>query len=263
VRALHIGGYLKTAAMAAGERVDSPLFLLDYALRLLRVLILLALWRTLLGDRDTSGTMSLQAVLTYTVIAEVFAEQLAARTTLVAAFWEGTLVMRFLRPMGLVRQLAAEMAGNWTLHFALFSIPLVLLAPLLGVDPRPASPLAGGLFVLSLGLAVLVGLAMDVLFGALTVALEQPVWLVEYVRTGIATLLSGALLPLTYYPWGLGDAFAWLPFAAMGWAPLAIFTGTGQPLVLLASQVIWAAVLWPLADWLWRSNREKVVSYGG
>ena len=140
--------------------------------------------------------------------------------------------------MGLVRQFAAEMVGRWALHFVLFSVPLLLLAPLLGVDPRPASPPAGALFVLSLCLAILVGLAMDVLFGALTVALEQPVWLIEYVRAAVATLLSGALLPLAYYPWGLGDVFAWLPFAAMAWAPLAIYTGTGDPLPLLASQVV-------------------------
>jgi hypothetical protein len=57
---VRLGGYLKTAAMAAGERVDSPLFLLYYALRILRVLILLALWRTLLAGRETEGLMALQ-----------------------------------------------------------------------------------------------------------------------------------------------------------------------------------------------------------
>jgi ABC-type uncharacterized transport system permease subunit len=31
----------------------------------------------------------------------------------------------------------------------------------------------------------------------------------------------------------------------------------------MASQVVWAVVLWPLADWLWRANREKLVGYGG
>ena len=260
---LRLGGYFKTAAMAAGDVGDSPLFVLDYGLRILRVLVLLALWRTILAGRPTAGAMPLQAVLTYTVIAEVFAEQLAVRTTLSLAFWEGTLVVRFLRPMGMVRQLASEMAGKWLISLALFSLPLVLLTPLLGVDPRPSSPLAGGLFILSLGLAVVVGLALDLFFGAVTVALEQPVWLVEYTRTAVATLLSGSLLPLAYYPWGLGDVFSWLPFAAMAWAPLAIFTGTGDPLRLLISQCVWAAVLWPLADWLWRANREKLVGYGG
>jgi len=258
-----LAGYLKTAAMSAGEVGDSPLFLLEYALRLLRVLVLIALWRTILEGRPGPGPMGLTSVLTYTLVAEVFAEQLAVRTTLNEAFWHGTLVMRFLRPMGLVRQLGAEMLGRWAVHFSLFSVPLVLAAPLLGVDPRPASPLAAALFVVSLCLAILVGLAVEVLSGAAVVALEQPVWIVDYLRTAIATLLSGSLLPLAYYPWGLGDVFAWLPFAAMAWAPLAIFTGTGNPLTLLLSQALWILVLWPLADWLWRSNREKLVGYGG
>ncbi|TME36288.1 MAG: hypothetical protein E6I75_09760, partial [Chloroflexi bacterium] len=237
-------GYVKTAAMSAGEIGDSPLFLLEYALRLLRVLVLIALWRIILEGRSDSGPMPLASVLTYTVVAEVFAEQLAVRTTLSEAFWHGTLVMRFLRPMGLVRQLAAEMLGRWAVHLGLFSLPLFLVAPLLGVDPRPASPLAAVLFVLSLCLAILVGLAMEVLFGAAVVALEQPVWIIEYLRTAIATLMSGSLLPLAYYPWGLGDVFGWLPFAAMAWAPLAIFTGTGSAAMLLLSQTLWVIVLW-------------------
>jgi ABC-2 type transport system permease protein len=249
--------------MSAGVIADSPLFVLEYALRLLRVLVLLSLWRMILADRPASGGMPLEAVLTYTLISEVFAQQLALRTTLRDAFWEGTLVIRFLRPMGLVRQLSAEMLGRWAVHFALFSLPLLTLAPLLGVDPRPANTSAGALFAVSLVLAVLVGLALDVFFGALTVALEQPVWLVDYMRTAIETLLSGSLLPLAYYPWGLGDAFSWLPFAATAWAPLAIFTGTGATPSLLLSQAVWAVVLWRLADRLWRANREKLVGYGG
>ncbi len=256
-------GYLKTAAMSAGEVGDSPLFLLDYALRLLRVLVLLALWRIILECRAAQAPMPLAAVLTYTVVGEVFAEQLAVRTTLTPAFWEGTLVMRFLRPMGLVRQLSAEMLGRWAVHFALFSVPLFLISPLLGVDPRPGTPSAAAFFAISITLAILVGLAMEALFGAAVVALEQPVWIIEYLRTAIASLLSGSLLPLAYYLSGLGDVFGWLPFAAMAWAPLAIFTGTGNAGILLVSQALWVLILWPVADWLWRSNREKLVGYGG
>src|SRR5437868_8879601 len=128
--------------MAAGVFGDSPFFLLTYALRLLRVLVLLALWRTILDGRGATGPLGLEGVLTYTLIAEVFAEQLKLRTTLNDAFWEGTLVIRFLRPMGLVTQLGAEMLGRWMIDFALFSLPLLVAAPLLGVDPRPASPMS-------------------------------------------------------------------------------------------------------------------------
>jgi ABC-2 type transport system ATP-binding protein len=258
-----VKAYVKTAAMAAADLGDSPVFLLEYALRLLRVLILLALWRVLLGGRPNTAGVSLEAVLTYTVVAEVFAQQLAARTTLVDAFWQGDLVLRFLRPMGLVRQLSAEMAGKWTPNLLLFSLPLWLLAPLLGTDPRPASLGAAVLFVPSLALAIGVGIAIDLVFGALTVALEQPAWLLQQVRTAVSTVLSGGLLPLALYPWGIGDVFAFLPFAAMAWAPLAIYTGIGSPLVLLLTQVVWLVVLALLGDWMWRSNRERLVGYGG
>ena len=115
--------YLKTASFAAGAEFDHPFFMLSYALRLLRVLVLLGLWRIVLADHVDSGPLSLAGVLTYTLIAEVFAEQLNVRTTLNQAFWEGTLVIRFLRPMGLVRQLSAEMVGPWGVDFVLFSHP--------------------------------------------------------------------------------------------------------------------------------------------
>jgi viologen exporter family transport system permease protein len=257
-------GYLKTATMAAsGFFGESPFFLLDYALRLLRVVVLLALWRTVLLERAQTGPMGLGQVLTYTLIAEVFAEQLNLRTSLNQTLWEGTLVVRFLRPMGLIRQLASEMAGQWSIDLVLFSIPLFAIAPLLGVDPRPVSVQAGLLFVPSLALAIIVGLAMEQLFGALVVALEQPVWLVEYVRGAIALLLSGQLLPLAYYPAGVGELFGVLPFAAMAWAPLAIYTEAGNPLALMGAQLLWAIILWPLANWLWRANREKLASHGG
>ena len=255
--------FVKTAAMTAAAVGDSPLFLLDYALRLLRVMVLLALWRTILGTSPRAEVMSLGAVLTYTLMAEVFNDQLAVQTTIVDAFWEGTVVLRFLRPMGLVTQFVSEMAGQWVVRFALFSIPLLLLAPLLGVDPRPASPLAAALFVVSLSLGVVVGLAIEFLFATLTVAFEQPVWLVQNARSAVAVLLSGSLLPLAYYPWGIGDVFSLLPFASMAWAPLAIFTGVGEPARLIAVQVVWAVALWPIAGRLWQANREKVIGYGG
>jgi ABC-2 type transport system permease protein len=263
VRALE-NGYVKTAAMAAsGFFGESPFFLLDYALRLLRVVVLLALWRTVLLERAQAGPMGLPQVLTYTLVAEVFAAQLNLRTSLNQTLWEGTLVVRFLRPMGLIRQLASEMAGQWSIDLLLFSVPLFAIAPLLGVDPRPASVQAGVLFVPSLALAIVVGLAMEQLFGAVVVGLQQPVWLVEYVRGAIALLLSGQLLPLAYYPAGVGELFGWLPFAAMAWAPLAIYTEAGNPIALMGAQLLWAALLWPLANWLWRANREKLASHGG
>jgi ABC-2 type transport system permease protein len=187
----------------------------------------------------------------------------AARTGMDNAFWNGTIVTYFLRPHWLVGGFAAEMVGKWAIDFAIFSVPLLLISPLLGVDPRPVSPLAGGLFLLSLVLSSSIGLALEFFFGALTVALEQSVWAIRQLRGSVETVLSGAVVPLALLPWGRGEVFAWLPYASMASAPLRIYTGTGDPLQLMLVQLGWSIVLWPLAGWIWQANRERVVGYGG
>jgi ABC-2 type transport system permease protein len=256
--------YWKTAAMAASSYVgDSPLFLFDYLLRLLRVIVLLSIWRTILSGKGAVSGMTLDAVLTYTLIAEVFAAQLAPRTTLDEVFWNGSIVGRLLQPLGIFGQFAADMFGRWLFELGVFSVPLLLFAPLLGVSTLPASLGAAGLFVLSLALAISVGLAIEFVFGGLLVILQLPHWAVSQVRNAVTTLLSGAIVPLALLPQGVGAVFAWLPFASMASAPLQIYTGTGNPISLMALQVGWSVVLWPLAHWLWRASRERMVAYGG
>jgi ABC-2 type transport system permease protein len=207
--------------------------------------------------------MTLTEVLTYTLIAEAFAKVLACRSELPYSLSDGSVAVRLLQPVGMVGSFAAAMIGRWGFGFLFFSLPLLAAAPLLGVSPLPASAAAGALFLASLLLAVTVGLAIDFFFGALMVLMEQDYWSIHYVRAGVTGLLSGAVIPLALLPWGLGEIFSWLPFAALASAPLRIFTGTGAPLPLLAGQALWALLLWPLTGLLWRANRERLVCYGG
>jgi ABC-2 type transport system permease protein len=140
--------------------------------------------------------------LTYTLIAEAFADPLNARTDLDTALWEGSIATRFLRPLGLFAQFVAETVGRWLFGFGVFSLPLLLLAPLLGVNPLPASIVHGLLFVPSLALAVSVGLALEFIFAAIIVRMESSVWAVNRMRAAVNTLLSGAIVPLPLLPWG-------------------------------------------------------------
>ncbi|HLV81993.1 MAG TPA: ABC-2 family transporter protein [Chthonomonadaceae bacterium] len=256
--------YGKTIAMAAAGQIgESPLFLMDYLLRFLRVALLLSVWRLLFAGRGAVSGMTLPALLTYTLIAEAFAEPLLCRTEMAFAFWDGSIATRFLRPMGLFAQFALEAFGRWSVGFVAFSLPLLLCAPLLGVNPLPANGLAELLFLPSLALSISVGLAMDFIFAALALVFEGEVYALSRVRQALAALLSGAFLPLALMPWGLGKVFDWLPFASMASAPLRIYTGTGRSAWLLAVQLGWTLILWPVAGWMWRTSRERMVSYGG
>ncbi len=160
----------------------------------------------------------------YTLVAEVYREQLACRTQLQWALWDGSVVNRLLRPLSPFGDFAAEMAGRWAFGLATFSLPLMLAASLMGVNPLPAGPAAAVLFLPSLALGVSVGLALEFSLGSLMVVLRLSLWPMEQLRSALTILLTGALVPLALYPWRLGEVFAWLPFAAMASAPrLAVF----------------------------------------
>jgi|SRR5688572_1791895 len=256
--------YTKTAWMEAGGHVnDSVLFVADYLMRFVRIAAILSIWRLVMDGRGTVNGLNIETVLTYALIAEVFAEQFAARTYIEHMVWQGKIATLLLRPVGLIPSLISESAGRWMVGFALCSLPLFLVAPLLGVNPLPVSGFHGLAFIVSLILAVAVGLAIDFIFCSIVVAMNTSIWITESFRAAIVVLFSGALIPLALLPWGLGRVFEWLPFAAMASAPLRIYTGTGNPLTLLALQFGWAIILWPAANWLWGAIREKLSSYGG
>ena len=118
---------------------------------------------------DYREDAALPTVLTYTLISEVFAEQLACRSDIADSFWDGTIATRFLKPIGITGQFTSEMLGRWLLGFGAFSLPLLLCTPLLGVNPLPAGVRAGCLFLLSLLLAVSVGLALEFIFAAIAI----------------------------------------------------------------------------------------------
>jgi ABC-type uncharacterized transport system permease subunit len=256
--------HLATARVAAfGPLSDGLWALFSIALRFLRVLILLAIWPTLIPPGAVVSGYRLGTVLTYSLVAEVFSAQLNVRTPIAAALWTGAIATRFTWPMPLATQYAAEMIGEWALPMLLVSAPLLLLAPLVGVDPLPASAARLALFLVSLVLAIAIGIAIDMAYTVLTVRIDLGPWVLNAARGVLQAICSGAWVPLALLPFHLGALFDWLPFASAASAPLRIYTGTGDPLRLLALQVVWVIVLTIAVRAAWDVCRERVALYGG
>jgi ABC-2 type transport system permease protein len=262
-RQLH--AHLATARLCATQTFSGGvLYVLgNWILRAIATLVLLAVWRALLADGADTGGLTPAQVLTYLLLSAILAEQLNIVSPASTAFWEGTLANRYTRPLGIVRQLVAETMGRWLPHLAFFSLPMWLLAGPLGVSLLPASPAAVLHFALSLGLAIGLGFALDLLFAALALHIPNAGWMALYIRNAFFTLFSGALIPFALLPWGLGAVLELLPFGSLASAPLTMFTGMADPLRTLLLQAGWNVVLWPLALWVWRRSVERMVAYGG
>lgn len=232
--------------------------------RLVQFGVFVLLWRGFYKAGADLGGMTVEALLTYTLLSFAVRQQLDIITPATSSLWEGSVVGRYTRPMPVYLSYMAETIGRWWLPgWLLFSLPVMLVSPLLGINPLPASWQRGLLFLLSLALSAAIGFAFDLLFSALAIRLKNAVWAATHIREAIFNLLSGALIPFALMPEPVARVLGLLPFGSIAAAPLTIYVGTGDPAPLLALQAVWAAVLWPLAHWCYKKGEERMVSYGG
>ena len=249
------------AIAMAMPKSDVPFLAAGAGLRLLQFGVLVGIWRSLPPDKLAASGMTVGALLTYSAVAQIAGPLLNPKTTLAAHVTNGTLAVRLLWPLGVVSQFVAELLGSALPATILSIVGISIAAALLDVSLAPAgAPL---LFGLSLLLGITVGVAVDFWFALLTVRLRYSVWFVASIRTTLTAVVSGALIPLHLMPWGIGDVLGVLPFAAMASGPLRVYTQQAGAVPLLASQAVWAAVLWLGLVWAVGKSRDKVVGVGG
>ena len=105
---------------------------------------------------------------------------------------------------------------------------------------------------------------MDFVLTGIAVFLSSVQYPIFQIKAALTLFLSGALIPLSLLPFGIGRVLEWLPFAAMASAPLSIYTGTAENVVrILLLQLGWCIILWLAALLVWNKNRQRLVVFGG
>jgi len=253
--------YIKTARLAAQEKTNGGIVYLfpDILIKVFTLIPLIFLWRVVMSSGADVG-MSLPQMLTYTYLSALLADILVVRTSASGWLSEGVLMKLYGRPLPVFGALAAQTIGGLTPMLLLFSLPMGLLAPLFGVSLIPASPV---FFCLSLILCVSLGFAVDFLFACLSIKLRNMNWLINQIRSAVAALFSGAVIPIALLPFNLAQIMRYQPFASLAGAPLSVFTGSGDIGETLVLQIVWNIILWPAALLIWSKLQEEMVSYGG
>ena len=163
------------------------------------------------------------------------------------------------RPLSVLGQLISHTFGGWLPMLTLFSLPMAIISPLIGVSLRSESLW----FFISLFLCISLGFAIDVLFACLSIKLRNMSWLISRIRAAIIALLSGTVIPISFLPLGFNKLMEFQPFASLGGAPLSIFVGVAEHSTVLSLQIIWNLILWPAALLAFNKSQEGMVSYGG
>jgi ABC-2 type transport system permease protein len=177
----------------------------------------------------------------------------------------GDIALDLIRPIEPLRAALAFDLGRATYHVLFRGIPPFVVGALVFTLVYPRDALAWLAFVASVALAVVVSFGFRALYNAATF------WLLDVrgmiMVSGIAlSLLSGFMVPVSFFPDWLAAVARATPFPSMVQTPIDIFIGrtTGLHIVAaLASQLAWALVMLAAAQVVFAAGVRRLVIQGG
>lgn len=252
--------YFTTARMAVRGRTNGGvLYLLpDILMKVIYLVPLMFIWKSLAGS-GYQIEMSVSQLLSYTYVNALLTDLMIVNTCLSAWNYDTQSMELFTRPMPVFGQVIARTIGEWMPMLALFSLPMFLAAPFLGIQVLPQT-----LFVIpSLVLSVSLGFAFEFLFYCVTVRLRNVSWLTYVIRSAVVSFFSGTVIPFRILPFGMDSWMSYQPFGSLGGAFLSLYVGSAKPRDILPLQLFWNLVIWAAAALWFQKSRERMVSFGG
>ncbi|AZB43209.1 hypothetical protein CEF21_13355 [Bacillus sp. FJAT-42376] len=233
---------------------------------ILKLLIMFYFWHAVYRNQTSIQQLTLQDMLTYIAVA-MFVQGFVsgAGNELAREIKQGQIAIELMRPYDYLFKMIFMDFGQKASFFIRETIPMGLIAFLFIKisPPENMEQLLG--FLASAVLGVWIGTFFDMLIGILAFWTVN-VWGVQVLKEGVITFFSGALIPLTLFPeWLQSIAFA-LPFQAMVYAPVSIYTGQmagTEILWTIAVQLIWLLLLYGLLKVMWNQAVKKVTIFGG
>jgi ABC-2 type transport system permease protein len=233
---------------------------------IIAIWIQVAIWRALLGNGSASG-IHLRDMVTYVVLNAVISAVLLTEMFEEAdeRIRTGKIAMDLLRPVSYPLYLLAGQLGKAAYRTVFQVGPTVALAALVFGLSWPASPLDAAAFVFAMAVAIAISFAFAYLIALLAFWFLTTLHF-EWTFVGLNTLLSGAIVPLWFFPPGWAELARLLPFQFLGFVPAAIYMGklgTAETWLTLAQGLGWAAALLIIAALLWTASIRRLVIQGG
>lgn len=236
---------------------------------LLYLIVVYFLWKAIYASAGTDvvNGMTFTDTLIYLVLATALFGFMEMYTV-----WEigrniqsGKIVLDLLKPMEYRRYLFWSYSGSFVTHFFFTFFPTFIIV---GIVTHGAIPLGVNLlyFVISVVMAVSINYSIDFFVGTICLFTES-IWGINIMKQVIVLLLSGATIPIAFFPEPLKTIVYYLPFQSIYNAPLTLLLD-GEPkletvVTILGTQLIWCAVMTVLSRLFWKVSLRQITVNGG
>ncbi len=177
----------------------------------------------------------------------------------------GNIAQSLLKPVDMQLMQYFSALGEMAFRLVLFTVPISLVIfPLFRVG-GPAGPSSAGWALLSFFLAFLVNTGVNFVVGTFALHLKS-IWGVLRAKSIVLELLTGTMVPFSFFPEVVQRIVECLPFQAIGYVPVTIWLGqrSGEEIAgSLLLQAGWAVALFALGTALWRFGVRRTTIQGG
>lgn len=229
------------------------------------------LWKSIYASSgtDTVNGMTFYDTMIYLILATAIFNFLEMFIVwdMSRAIQSGEIIMHLLKPMKYRLYTFWSYSGAHVVSFFLTFIPTFVVVM---VITKGAIPVGMNLvfFVISLMLALIINFNIEMLVAPICLYTEST-WGINIVKETIVLLLSGATIPLAFFPTALRKIVEYLPFRAVYDIPLSIMlkkngSDNWKGLVtLLGVQLAWCIVLTIAGNLFWNHAVKKITVNGG
>ncbi|MGQ9629152.1 MAG: ABC transporter permease [bacterium] len=225
------------------------------------------LWRAIYANSAEIGNLNLDQIITYTAVAWIvrsfYYNNLDREISQQVV--QGSLALELIRPYRYQWAKLSQSFGNSFFRLFFLALPsAVVIISLFPIKP-PSNFGIFWAFICSVVLSFIVNTQINYLTGLVTIYTKNIHGIIT-TKSVVVQLLSGLIIPLSFYPAWAQRIMDYLPFRAIAYVPLTIYLGTirgGDVISALGIQALWAGALFAAGHFFWRFSTKYITIQGG
>jgi ABC-2 type transport system permease protein len=177
----------------------------------------------------------------------------------------GKLVMQLLKPLDYQVLMIFRQAGFMLFNALVVTVPtFFVLCIIFGRNMHLGVNVL--FFLVALGMAFITSVIIDFIVGCISFYTES-IWGISLAKEAFVMFLSGAMVPIPFFPEVMQHVIAWLPFKGIYNVPLSILTDNSMTVASYCSgigvQCVWVVVLYLLSRAFFSRASRQVTVNGG
>ncbi len=236
---------------------------------LIYLVIIYFLWRAIFNSVNTPTVngMSFEDTMIYLVLATAlfyFMETYLV-WNMSRDIQSGKIVLNLIKPIKFRRYMFFQSAGSLVPSFFFTFLPTFLVVHFV-LNGAIHIGLNLGFFMVAVGFAIMINFFVNFFVSTICLYTES-IWGINIMKEVIVLLLSGASIPLAFFPASFAKVVMYLPFQAIYNTPLKLLLDYNMPIgerfSMIGVQFFWLIFMGIASDLFWMKSIKQITVNGG